>query len=105
MLPKRKRLSAIEVTEVLARGRSVSSGTLSLKYIDAKSPKISVVVAKSVARDATERNRVRRAAYRALAPLFPTKPISAVLFVRSIPENPLTPAFAKDIVLLLTKIA
>lgn len=103
MLPKRKRLSAIEVTEVLTRGRSVSSGTLSLKYIDAKSPKISVVVAKSVARDATERNRVRRAAYRALAPLFPTKPISAVLFVRSIPEILLPQHLLKTLCFYLLK--
>lgn len=67
--------------------------------------KAAAVVPKALARKAVERNRLRRALYRALAaaPLT-SKKASAVFFVRTIPNGALAPAFASDVGALLSKI-
>ena len=101
MLPKRRRLSAREVKEVMTRGRSRRASLLSAKYVAGTSPlRSSAVVSKKVAKKAVERNRLRRALYRALATYKGTG--TAVIFVQKIPTDSLTPAFARDLVVLLT---
>ena len=79
MLPKQARLSAAEVREVLKSGRSLRAGALSIKYTKAAKAKAAVVVSTKVAKRAVDRNRLRRAGYRALAHLPPR--IHAVLFI------------------------
>lgn len=69
MLPKRGRLSAAEVREILKSGRSARGGGVSAKYIRAQGSKAAVVVSKKVAKTAVLRNRLRRAVYAALAAL------------------------------------
>ncbi len=56
-----------------------------------------VVVTKALARSAVVRNRLRRAAYRALGQL--RSPVSGqvVVFIRTIPEGPLTPHFLAEL--------
>jgi ribonuclease P protein component len=109
MLPKKRRLSSAEVRDVIARGKSVRGTVLSLKYVVNKGFfRAAVVVPKSVAKRAVDRNRVRRALYRTLANLPPptTHILShtmAVFFVRSVP-SPLTPALRDDISAILNKI-
>lgn len=100
MLPKRRRLSAREVKDVMAVGRSRRAGLLSAKYVVGNAPlRVSAVVSKKVAKKAVERNRLRRALYRALATYKGTG--TAVIFIQKVPADPLTPAFANDLVVLL----
>ena len=102
MLPKRQRLVAVEVREVLKRGRSTRGSCLSIKHLSTSSPlRVSVVVPKSVAKQAVERNRIRRAAYRALAPLSGSG--IAVVFVHKVPPEPITPAFRFELSQLLKR--
>ena len=80
MLPKKARLTAAEVREILKSGRSVRSGALSAKYKTAFHSKAAVVVSIKVAKSAVERNRLRRAAYLALRTSLP-KNVHAVFFL------------------------
>ncbi len=100
MLPKRQRLVASEVREVLKRGRGRRGNCLSMKLISTTTPlRVSVVVPKLVAKKAVDRNRLRRAIYRALAPLSGTG--LAIVFVHKVPAEPLTPAFRAELGQLL----
>lgn len=80
MLPKTNRLSASEVCEILKTGRSARAGTLSAKYLRLPGARAAVVVSSKVAKTAVLRNRLRRAAYRALKGELPSD-IHAVLFL------------------------
>jgi len=71
MLSKRSRLTAAEVRSVIKNGRSLRSPTLSAKYVAGSTSKAAVVVSTKVAKKAVERNRLRRAAYQALATALP----------------------------------
>lgn len=103
MLPKKGRLTAAQVQDVLTRGRSVRTSLLSAKYVaGSNGVQVSAVVSKKVAKHAVERNRIRRALYRALHS-FNVKGM-AVVFVQKIPDGPLTPAFAEDLVVLAGKL-
>lgn len=102
MLAKRRRLAAVEVRHVLARGRSSRAVYTSLKHVPGTDAlRAAVVVSKSLAKKATVRNRLRRAVYRALIPLNGTGQI--IVFVQKIPPPPLTDAFAADLATLLKK--
>ena len=69
MLPKKNRVSTKEVDEVFKRGSSLSSPSLSFKYLKNKNKevKISFMAPKSVAKLAVKRNLLRRRGYIALA--------------------------------------
>lgn len=98
MLPKRRRLTAAEVREVIARGRGRRGTALSVKILETNTPlRCAVVVSKKVARGAVERNRLRRAVYRALESVPLPKTGRAVLFVQATPPREPVPAFAADI--------
>lgn len=74
MLPKKSRLTAVEVREILKSGRSARVGTLSAKVragTPAQAGKAAVVVSSKVAKSAVERNRLRRAAYALLQTALP----------------------------------
>ncbi len=109
MLPKKRRLTAAQVKEVLSSGKSVRGVAISLKYVVKPGFFGSAVVApKAVARLAVDRNRVRRALYRALSSLSPQEAHilqnkMTVFFVRSIP-SPLQPTLRAEVVGLLTKL-
>lgn len=81
MLPKRARMSAIEVREVIKTGRSARVASLSAKYQASTTPKVAVVISKKVASGAVERNRLRRMVYRSLPAPLPHARV--VLFVQS----------------------
>lgn len=84
MLPRHARLRAAEVTEVLARGNSVRAAQFSAKFFHTKeSSRVAVVVPKSTARRAVERNRLRRVLYRTLKPLVPARGLWMVLLLRT----------------------
>jgi len=100
MLPKRQRLVAAEVRQVLRKGRSNRATFLSYKHLmGPEALRVAVVVSKSVAKKATERNRIRRAVYRTLAPLSGTG--MGVVFVQKIPPSPITEVFESELALLL----
>lgn len=83
MLPKRLRLSAAEVKEVLAKGKSLKIGPYSGKLLEGRAPLgVAVIVSKKVARKATARNTLRRKAYKDLEHLTLPASGSLVLFVR-----------------------
>lgn len=86
MLPKRSRLTAQEVRDVMKAGRSARVLGLSAKIMPAASPKIAVVISKKVAPGAVERNRLRRLVYRSLPPPLPRARV--VLFVQSAALTP-----------------
>lgn len=60
------------------------------------------VVSKAVAKRAVDRNRLRRALYRALQSL--SGEGRAVFFVQQIPPPPLSTAFARDLAALQSKL-
>lgn len=66
MLPKRKKLSAAEVREILKEGRAMRTAHLLAKYTRSGAGKAAVVVSKKISKSAVERNRLRRALFRAL---------------------------------------
>lgn len=104
MLRKSRRLRAEEVRLVIKTGKSLRSGPLSLKYMPYTGGyRAAVVVSKAVAKKAVDRNRIRRAMYRALAQISPKNPEMAVFFVQKVPPAPLTPAFVIDIQTLCSK--
>jgi ribonuclease P protein component len=108
MLPKSRRLTSSEVTEVLKRGRSRRGEYLSLKLLILPSPlRASAVVSKSVAKKAVERNRLRRAVYRALSSPLAASVQSqckgnAVIFVQKVPPGELSRPLLADIRKLFT---
>jgi ribonuclease P protein component len=103
MLPKRRRLSAKEVRDIIAGGRSARASLLSAKYINGgESLRAAVVVSKKISKKAVIRNRVRRAVYRALSS-YNARGV-AVIFVQKVPEGALTPAFSGELMVLLSKL-
>ncbi len=87
MLPKKARLTAAEVREILTSGRPVrlpagkaGSSTLSAKYVPATTAKAAVVVGTKVAKTAVTRNKLRRAAYLVLRASLP-KRVHVVFFL------------------------
>ncbi|MEK7108946.1 MAG: ribonuclease P protein component [Patescibacteria group bacterium] len=85
MLPKKKRLSAAEVREVLARGKSLRVGPYAGKFLDGRTPLgLAVIVSKKVAPKAVVRNRLRRKVYRELKQLTLPSKGSLALFVRTV---------------------
>jgi ribonuclease P protein component len=104
MLSQNRRLRAKEVEEVLSLGRPVRGGHLSMKFLQKKSPfRLAVVVPKSLARKATLRNKLRRAAYDSF-PTLSQRTGHAVFFVRIIPKEPLRTVFKEEMATLLAKI-
>jgi ribonuclease P protein component len=81
MLPKRARLTAAEVRELIKAGRSARVPGISAKYEASTSPKAAVVISKKVARGAVERNRLRRLVYRSIPSPLPR--VRMVLFVQT----------------------
>ena len=103
MLPKARRLTTKEVHEVLAKGRARRASYLSVKYVATNEPlKTSVVVAKSVAKGAVERNRLRRAVYRALTPHHGRGKM--LVFVQKIPQNSPQAVFKVELENLCTQL-
>ncbi len=101
MLPKNARLSASEVREVLARGKSVRTSPpsthLTAKFLKKdRSFGAAVVVSKSLARSAVLRNRLRRALYNSLSEPFP-RGVQTVFFVRKIPEVSVQKVFKGEV--------
>jgi ribonuclease P protein component len=80
MLPKRSRLRAAEVKEVLAKGRSFSAGPYRGRFLEGRAPLgVAAIVSKKLVRTAVARNSLRRKAYRDLKGL--TLPSSGLLAV------------------------
>ena len=101
MLPKHARLSALEVKDVLAKGRGRRATVLSLKLLPALPPfRCAVVVSKKVGSTAVLRNKMRRAVYQALSAASLPPSGHAILFVQSVPKDPVT-VFTSDIKQLL----
>ncbi len=101
MIASGSRLRAAEVRELLAQGSRARAGALSMRYLASTEPLRSAVVApKSRFKTAVQRNRLRRAVYRALAEL-PTSRGRAVFFIEAVPSLPLTPAYGRDLRSLL----
>ena len=100
MLLKTRRLTTPEVQDVLKRGRSRRGVYLSSKHLATGGPlKTSVIVAKSVAKLATERNRLRRAVYHALTPFLGAG--NVIIFVQKKPAERLQALFTEDLTYLL----
>ena len=114
MLSKGKRLTSHDVDAVLERGVSLYIPTekgqktlISAKFLAIPGGfRAAAVAPKSVAKSAVVRNRLRRAVYRAIAGIpAPKRSGIAIFFVRSIPKEPLTPAFAEEIRVIFAKLA
>ena len=83
MLPKSRRLSAAEVREVLAKGKTFRVGQYVGKFLAGRPVLgVAVVVSKKVARKATSRNTLRRKAYLELESLTLPHTGSLALFVQ-----------------------
>jgi ribonuclease P protein component len=91
MLPKKNRLDTKTVEKVFKIGSFFTSPSLTLRFLKGKEglqPRISVVVPKSVAKKATERNLLRRRGYLALGGIldtFPTGFTGVLVFKKTIP--------------------
>ena len=99
MIKKRMRLRAAEVKETMKMGRLYRSAGVSVKFFPEKGAfRAAVVVSKSIARGAVERNRIRRALYRSL-PHTSLPHGRAVFFIQKTPTN-----LAQEVTSLLTKL-
>ncbi len=99
MLKKSRRLTAGEVRDIIKTGHPRRAGHLSARLVPGTTPlRAAAVISKKVAKSAVERNRQRRALYRALREIEASG--SAVIFIQKIPKNPLTPAFLEDLKVL-----
>lgn len=99
MLNKREKLSASEVRAILKKGRAVRTAHVLAKYKTAGSRKAAVVISKKIARSAVERNRLRRALYRALRQKLPAR-IHAVFLVQKKTDD-----FTPDTVTICSKLS
>lgn len=86
MLPKEKRLTRALFDQVLQGGRSFHSAHLTLRilFVPATKARFAVSVSKKTAKNAVDRNRLRRRAYAVLSRLFPTveRPLPAIVFFK-----------------------
>lgn len=99
MLKKSRRLTAGEVCDIIKTGTLRRAGHLSARMVTGTAPlRAAAVISKKVAKSAVERNRQRRALYRALQEIEVSG--SAVIFIQKIPQPPLTPAFLEDLKVL-----
>jgi RNase P protein component len=109
MLPHARRLRAAEVRDIIANGKGVRAGAISLKYVEKQGVfRAAAVAPRSVAPRAADRNRMRRALYHVLATLPSAEAQSlrnthGVFFIRSIP-TPLTSTLREDITGIVRKI-
>ncbi|MEK7612608.1 MAG: ribonuclease P protein component [Patescibacteria group bacterium] len=109
MLAKRARLRTSDVHEVLKKGKAVRLGTLaphlSMKFLsDTGAFRAAVIVSKSIARSAVARNRVRRAAYRALQALPSLRAARVIFFVQKLPAPPLESVLRVEVEALMQQI-
>jgi ribonuclease P protein component len=105
MLSKKSRIGRRGLEEVLRAGKSFRTSYFSIKYLYSESAlQCAVVLSKKIAKKAVERNRVRRAVYRALAPHTSKRKGRMVVFVQNIPQGTLTPLFADDLVSVWAKL-
>jgi len=105
MLARKSRIGTKGLGEVFRLGVSLRTPFLSLKYQYSPTPLLcAVVVSKKIAKKAVERNRIRRAVYRALTPLRLGKSGTLVVFVQKVPSDPLTPAFTSELCAVWGKI-
>lgn len=96
MLAKSRRLNASEVRDIIKKGTPRRAGHLAARVVTSEAPlRAAAVVSKKVAKGAVERNRLRRALYRALREVEGKG--CAVIFVQKIPTQPLAPAFLADL--------
>ncbi len=88
---------------MIQKGRSLRGATLSLRHLATDTPlRAAVVVPKSVAKRAVDRNRVRRAVYSVLTPLSVRGTI--VFFIHAVPKTQLPEVFSGEIAALLAKL-
>ena len=84
MLPKKARLGATEVREILKTGRSARVGGVSAKYVEASDARAAVVVSKKTAKTAVARNALRRRIYTTLDKTLPSRK-HVVFFIQTNP--------------------
>lgn len=86
MLPKKNRADRKMIEKVFKEGKSLSLVNLSFKFVVSplsNTPKISIIVPKTVAKKAVDRNSLRRKGYLALKNFinnFPKEIIGVVVF-------------------------
>ena len=104
MLPKKNRADKKAVEKIFKEGQLVNSSDLAFRFIPIRgSTRISVIVPKSVAKKAVERNRLRRHGYSVLEKYikhFPSGFVGALIFKKYqqdvlIIENEIKKIFAK----------
>jgi len=77
MLPKKNRNNRREVSRIFTAGRPLHGSVFSLKFIISgkRSPKISFIAPKNLAKSSTQRNNLRRQGYRAIKNFIPELPL------------------------------
>lgn len=98
MISKAFRLSRKEA-EVLKNGKSVFTTLVSLRAVASPTPRFSVSVSKKVAKQAVDRNRIRRRCYRAVESLIPSieHPMTVMIFPKASAKNVLYTTLVSDI--------
>ncbi len=90
MTPKRNRAGKADIEKIFKTGKFLNSPTLTFKFIREKglsSPRISFIAPKTIAKKATDRNRLRRRGYYALRKYigrFPADIVGAFVFKKPI---------------------
>ncbi len=91
MLPSSNRLTIPLFAEVMDKGKLVHASFLSAKFIKKTGiTRFSVVISKKVAKNATDRNKIRRRTYTALRPLLPYMPETHGVLMMKAGTNKLT---------------
>jgi len=108
MLPKTKRVTTELFKEVVAKGTSFYAVSLSLKLIYTKTAEpscFSVAVSKKVAKQAVDRNKLRRRTNAALAKIYPNvkNGYLGVFFAKDQLKTKTLPEIGAEILFLLKK--
>jgi ribonuclease P protein component len=107
MLPRASRVGSKLFAILLAKGRSVYTDHLSIRFgLFAKGePQISFVVSKKVSKTAVTRNRLRRQASAAMKPLYRRLPkqFSAIVFFKPTASSIPTVELASELENLLSR--
>ena len=96
MIPQKNRLSRLQVSYVIKKGKRLSCENFNIKYLARKlsnhateqESRFCVVVSTKISPKAVERNRIRRQIFEAIAAEKTKVPIDMILFTKPSIKNP-----------------
>jgi len=102
MFPKKKRVTKDLFQAIMKHGKILPSSFFVFRYIKQNNPQYAFVAPKSVAKSATERNKLRRLGYNALS-LYPISSCAGIFFYKKEAKKASLAEIRLDIKVILDK--